>query len=652
MNRSGLTFTGQLSAFAAARLAKQNIAAPPKPQPANTPPLVATAIANETYNGHAQDLPTPDEESRVPQQLAFADTPKPGSSVVLSTIDRQTSKVDKSKDGVLNLTLRNGQQITCVGEYEVQAVQGLATIYGAVLRPQSGAQKVHAPSTHALPAIIAKRDDTVIRIASVKPSIRKLERLSPLFRNIWSADDGNWNTRTFRLLHTAADDELQRSVVPLEIDKPTQTVLTRLTVPAATQRSRIMAIGAKSSGKSTFNRIVCNALLSQPSVKKVLYLDLDPGQPEFGPPGQVSLVEVTASILGPAFTHVASLSSRSYRLIRSHTIAATSFKDDPGHYIACAQDLVKHTMSPAPLVINSSGWVSGLGANVLADLVPMIGLSDAVILEPVEEPFVEWLRSHPSRFNLHRLSRQAPRPSPRTPAEMRAMQTMAYFHSRSTEAGTDLRYTGKSISALRPWVVNYDGSDASMLAILSHGQSPQPEFLAEVLDGSLVAIMTVDDQYLDKALGTESYAEPDDQVAAPMPNTAGDHPSAQQLIRRAREGLPYIKADYHGLSHPLQPRHSSCIALALIRAIDVQNKQLHLVTPLPETQAAELAHKSIVLVRGSFDAPEWALLEDLYSREEEGGRGGVERPWVSRKELVGIEGAVWRLRHPPMAGGK
>jgi hypothetical protein len=58
-------------------------------------------------------------------------------------------------------------------------------------------------------------------------------------------------------------------------------------------------------------------------------------------------------------------------------------------------------------------------------------------------------------------------------------------------------------------------------------------------------------------------------------------------------------------------------------------------------------------------------LEDLYAEDserkkdgsgekggEKGGKGDEDvkaRPWVARKEMVGIEGAVWRLRHPPTA---
>lgn len=90
-----------------------------------------------------------------------------------------------------------------------------------------------------------------------------------------------------------------------------------------------------------------------------------------------------------------------------------------------------------------------------------------------------------------------------------------------------------------------------------------------------------------------------------------------------------------------------------MRGIDAAKQELHLVTPLSEAQVGALEGKQVLLVRGGFDAPEWAYLEDLYASGEKKtgdvGIVGVERPWVTRKEMVGIEGAVWRLRHPPTA---
>jgi len=62
--------------------------------------------------------------------------------------------------------------------------------------------------------------------------------------------------------------------------------------------------GGKGLGKSTFMRMLINKILSQQEEKRVLVLDLDPGQSEFTAPGCLSLVEVNEPLLGPSFTHI------------------------------------------------------------------------------------------------------------------------------------------------------------------------------------------------------------------------------------------------------------------------------------------------------------------------------------------------------------
>lgn len=544
-----------------------------------------------------------------------------------------------------------GEVAVIAGEYTLEVTKGTATVYGGAFHGSSGPQRVYAPSVQALAPITARRSPTVIRISSVKSSMSKMEKLSPLFRNIWTADEKG---RSFAFLETSHDDPLQRSLNLLETDSATQKVFTQLTGKAEEKKGSIcaMTIGPKSSGKSTFNRQLCNALLTTKlPTKRCLYLDLDPGQPEFGPPGQISLVEVHTPILGPSFTNQTSESSPKNTLISSHTLAATTFKDDPDHYIACIRELALHLEArkrqkgPAPIIINACGWTTGLGAAVLTDFYDLLPITDTITIEGIDVMLQQTARTRSQDcFNL---SRAPPRSTIRSPAELRAMQTMAYFHSKPP-TGKSPQWTSKPLSSLRPWIVRY-GSDSDsessnandspgIFATMSYGQSVPAAYLPEILDGSLVALVAADTtSELEQAFSTS--LSPTSNTTTPTPEHTPPPLS-----------LPYIPTPQKtGYLRALDPRFTTCAGLALIRGLDPQRRELHLLTPLDEAQIASLASKKVVLVRGAFDAPEWAYLEDLYAGAGEGEGTGSGRPWVTRKEMVGIEGAVWRLRHPPTA---
>ena len=559
-----------------------------------------------------------------------------------------------------------GDSAVFAGEYLLEVVRGTATIYGGAFHGSSGPQRVYAPTVQALPPITARRSPTVIRITSVKSTLNRLSKLSPLFRNIWTSDAKG---RSFAFLETTQDDPLQRSLNVLETDSATQKVFTQLTGKAEEKKGSICAItiGPKSSGKSTFNRQLCNALLTTklPS-KRCLYLDLDPGQPEFGPPGQISLVEVRKPVLGPSFTNQASETSQVNELLAHHTLAATSFKDDPDHYLACIRELAlsletrKQQKGAAPIIINACGWTTGLGAAVLADLYDILPITDTICIEGVDAGLQQTTQARSQ--NSFTLPRAPPRSTVRSPADLRAMQTMAYFHSKpptpasettskASSATNTAQWSSKPLSTLRPWIVRYSGPNPGLHATMSYGQDIPTAFLPEILSGALVAIVTAETtQDLHQALSTSLPSIPSSSTSEPRSLAISHTPPPASL--------PYIPSPASaGYLRALDPRFTACAALALVRAIDPATQELHLLTPLSEAQTTALAGKKVVLVRGGFDSVEWAYLEDLYALDSEKKKDGSAkeeedvsaRPWVARKEMVGIEGAVWRLRHPPTA---
>lgn len=426
-NTKDTSTVAPLSAVAAARLARQSKQLQPDDGlivPAASH-ISANSVATALYDGHQSDSLPSGIDSEVADFVATI--PRPSQTARLSSF-RKGGILQDSEEG-LKINLNATESITIIGEYSIEVTKGIVTVYGAAINPSAGVQRVFAPSTHAVPEIIARKDDTTIFVRSVKASFAKLENLSPLFRNIWAKNTKQ--DRSFVLLNTRDDDDLRRSFAVLELDGPSQSILARLSkrMESDTPTPCVMAIGPKSSGKSTLNRLICNTILNKTPRRRCIYLDLDPGQPEFGPPGQVSVIEVAAPLLGPPFTHPATKQSTSFRLLKSHSIAGTSFKDDPQHYIACVKDLLRHVDRRYSLAINSCGWVTGLGASVLGQLAKDLAITDLVVLEPVEDGLIESLKPFSKSPVVHRIPRRSTRPSARAPAEIRTMQTMAYFHS-------------------------------------------------------------------------------------------------------------------------------------------------------------------------------------------------------------------------------
>lgn len=128
--------------------------------------------------------------------------------------------------------------------------------------------------------------------------------------------------------------------------------------------------GAKDTGKSTFTKYYVNRLLSVYDC--VAYIETDLGQPEFSPSGMLSLHYITQPILGPAFSHQHLEPARSFFFGSVHP------KDNPDYYLACFSELVDHwqTTKHIPLVVNTQGWVSGLGYDLLMDQIQKVSPTD------------------------------------------------------------------------------------------------------------------------------------------------------------------------------------------------------------------------------------------------------------------------------------
>lgn len=403
-----------------------------------------------------------------------------------------------------------------------------------------------------------------------------------------------------------------------------------LTRDPGKEQTAILACGPKRSGKSTFCRILINAIVTKPisesqsrllgSSEKpsVALLDVDPGQPEYGLPGQVSLVELASCILGPPFTHPEILSSKGNRVIQRQFFGSLSPKDDPDHYLDCVLQLydsyriLQQSRYNLPLVINCAGWIQGAGQELLVQLIQRINISDAVYMSDGSgsEDLTRALRKTCSQkaTRLHRLCSCPSQAIAPIAAELRTMQTLSYFHLTEPEAD-ELRWNYKSMQEVTPIITYYSGPKQSILAVMILGDEQNPKLLEKILDGCIVDIVVIHNNAAlpdtDDLLIEGNLQESQNREEIPEHLY---HPS----IVRSPTLIPYVPAR-NGLVRPLPPKYTQSLGQALIRSIDTQKHQFHLLMPvdfvLPRIR--EHMKQKLVLVRGKLDTPSWAYKEPL-----------------------------------------
>ncbi|KAE8670783.1 Polynucleotide 5'-hydroxyl-kinase NOL9 [Hibiscus syriacus] len=144
--------------------------------------------------------------------------------------------------------------------------------------------------------------------------------------------------------------------------------------------------GAKNSGKTTLSRHLLNVLLQR--YVKVAYLDTDVGQPEFTVPGFVSLTvvdKITPDLAIPCLKTPE----------RCFYFGDVSSKRNPTSYLKyiCAlydyyreqyrfDESESAGRTELPLVVNTPGWVKGIGYEILVDMLRYFSYSCDQVCSP------------------------------------------------------------------------------------------------------------------------------------------------------------------------------------------------------------------------------------------------------------------------------
>ncbi|KAG0249110.1 Polynucleotide 5'-hydroxyl-kinase grc3 [Mortierella polycephala] len=462
--------------------------------------------------------------------------------------------------------------------------------------------------------------DTILAIQASDCGIFGIEKVVPIFKGILSIK------HTTRLRGTE-DEDRQAQI-----------------------RFETIVCGGKKMGKSTFSRLILNRMLNR--YRKVAFIECDIGQSEFTPVGMVALHVIETPALGAPFTHPR-------QPYRAFFVGNSTPRDDPDYYIACIKELVKtyyaevsHTRSwqdmddddyhsddeeddHIPLIINTQGWIKGLGYDLLLQLLdytapsyvfgfhsPSSGESNLpqTFFTTMQEQALMAGRDQPSfSYVAAVVLGDESNTSPFTkyhPADHRALALLSYFYLKPAEDNEQDSLSNdapvwdftQALVVRRPWC--WDWSQAKGIWVL-FDQVP-PSQILHVLNASLVAL-TGDKEIRDSDNNdgnkTSQLSMDNQQLPA---SAAMDAPSGQ-----------IVPPTYFPLGQypPPPPEHTTCYGLAIIRSIQPLTRTLHILTPLPPSKLK----KCNGIVKGAIHMPIHASLDHNEDHTSVPGVAGV--PW-------------------------
>ncbi|KAF8979194.1 Polynucleotide 5'-hydroxyl-kinase grc3 [Entomortierella lignicola] len=358
--------------------------------------------------------------------------------------------------------------------------------------------------------------------------------------------------------------------------------------------------------------------------------------------GMVALHVIDKPALGAPFTHPR-------QPHRAFFVGNSTPRDDPDYYMACIKELVKtyysqisHTRAweedaeddyhsdddedeHIPLIINTQGWIKGMGYDLLLQLLdytapshifgfhsPSVGESNLPqsFFSAIDRQAKMARRQQPIFFYVKAVALEDENNlSPFTkyhPADHRALSLLSYFYLKRDQ-GTGLDSANgedpvwdftQALVVRRPMCWNWRLAKGVWVLF---DQVP-PSQILHVLNGSLVAL-TGDNEDIheedisdQKQNGNQQVEVQDGQITPPNYFPLGQYP-------------------------PPPPEHTTCHGLAIIRSIQPSTQTLHILTPIPLSKLK----KCNGIVKGAIHMPLHANLDHNDDNSTVPGVAGV--PW-------------------------
>ena len=305
------------------------------------------------------------------------------------------------------LPLRVGEEVSLSGSLEVRVLRGCAEIWGASLLPSKRFRRLVVPPWCSTPRLRALRgkslgSDAAAEVQDVQDFLAVHRWPVVLCLRLCRDVDTVGTVGTVMGTGDAEDSEMVlrhlkhlRAALMTPSDHPRLTahrawpsILRHFLVESVHCCSEkppvLLVMGPKGVGKSTCCRYFVNSLLSE--CPEVYFLETDLGQPELGPPGVVTLHRITQPLL-----QVPHAEQHHHQRLAAFFAGAVTPSTHPELFVASVAAAFKAykeaqmgVVRPAPLMVNSHGWTTGLGLELVQQIVAISGAQLVLRLHPSE----------------------------------------------------------------------------------------------------------------------------------------------------------------------------------------------------------------------------------------------------------------------------
>lgn len=209
---------------------------------------------------------------------------------------------------------------------------------------------------------------TVVELRNLHTGLPSIGTYSPSLKSMYYIPP---SAHTFQLV-TEPEENLFAVFFNSSTMKHINALTQLLATPADTPTT-VMVIGSRNCGKSTFSKTVMNNTVNATG-KPIAYMDLDPSRSEYSVPGTISITVHHQPKYGTHFAKTNALDNPLNKFCYYGFSSATTY---PVHFIQCCRRLVDHyTEHLLPqgisLIVNTPGWLRGLGKEFLEQLTELI----------------------------------------------------------------------------------------------------------------------------------------------------------------------------------------------------------------------------------------------------------------------------------------